>query len=85
MLVNQTGDGEDAVRAAEGGVGGIATLDDQQARFAVRVPHVGGAHQFVGYGAKKRKQTIMGIHELPVGVSAGKTFERELVGCQLRS
>jgi len=26
MLVNQTGDGEDAVHAAEGGVGGMVTL-----------------------------------------------------------
>ena len=49
----------------------LLKLDDQQARFAVRVPHVGGAHQFVGDGANKRKQTIIGILELPVGVSAG--------------
>jgi len=64
---------------------GIAALDDQQAQLAIRVPHVGIAHQVVGDGAHKWKQTIFGIFELPVGVSAGETFDRELVGLQLRS
>jgi hypothetical protein len=48
-------DGEDAIRAAEGGASGIAPLGDQQARFAVRVPHVGGVHQVVGNDALKWK------------------------------
>ena len=73
-------DREDAVCAADGGVSGIAALDDQRARFAVQVPHVGVAHQVVGNGAREWKQTIFGIFELPVGVSAGETFDRELVG-----
>jgi hypothetical protein len=37
-------DGEDASRAANGGVSGIATLDDQQAQFAICVPHIRGVH-----------------------------------------
>jgi hypothetical protein len=74
-----TNDGEEAVRAAEGGVGGIPALDNQQARFTVRVPHVGGVYRFVGDGANQWKQTINGTLELPVGVSEGETFERELV------
>ena len=77
--------GEDAVRAADGGASGIAALDDQQARFTVRVPHVGVAHQVVGDGDHKWKQTIFGKIKLPVGVSAGETFDCELVGVQLRS
>jgi len=39
----------------------------------------------VGDDAHKWKQTIFGIFELPVGVSAGETFDRKLVGIQLRS
>ena len=41
--------------------------------------------QIVGDGAPKWKQMIFGIFELPVEVSAGETFERKLVGRQLRS
>jgi hypothetical protein len=50
---------EYAVRAADGGASGIAALDDQQAWFAIRVPHVGVVHQVVGDGAHKWKQTIL--------------------------
>ena len=78
-------DGEDPVRAAGGGASGIAVLNDQQARVTIRVPHVRFAHQVLGDGAHKWKQTIYGVFELPVGVSAGETFDRELAGPQLRS
>jgi hypothetical protein len=43
------------------------------------------AHQIFSDDAHKWEQTIWGIFESPVGVSAGETFERELVGLQLRS
>jgi hypothetical protein len=43
------------------------------------------AHQFVIDTAHKGKETIVGESELPVGVSAGITLERELVGIQFRS
>jgi hypothetical protein len=51
---------------------GLAAFDDQQARFAIRVPHIRVAHQVIGDGAHKWKQTIFGIFELPVGISMGK-------------
>jgi len=58
-------DGEDAVGAADGSTSGISIiLDDQQARFAVRVPHVGVVHQVVG-GAHQWKQTIFGDIRTP--------------------
>ncbi len=79
-------DGEDAVRAAEGGASGVSVLDDQQARFAVRVLHVGVVHQVVGEGAHKWKQAIVGgIFEFPISVPAGETFDCEFVGIQIRS
>lgn len=71
---------KDAVRAADGGASGFAALDDQRGRFAVRLPHVGVAHQNVGNSSHKWKQTIFGIFKLP-----GGTFDCELVGLQLCS
>jgi hypothetical protein len=65
-------DKEGAGRTADGGVSGTAALDDHQAQFAVCVPHIGGAHQFVGDDAPQWEETIYGIFELPVGVSAGE-------------
>jgi len=78
-------DRNDAIRAAEGGASGTARLDDQQTRFAIRVPHVGGAHQGVGDGALKCELTVFGIFELPVIISAGETLSRELSVLHLRS
>ena len=66
-------DREDTVRAADGGTSGIVIiLDNRQAWFAMRVPHVGVVHQVVGDSAYQWKQKIFGIFELPIGVSAGK-------------
>jgi hypothetical protein len=65
-------DAEDAVGAADGGASGVAVLHDQQAGLAGRVPHIGVAHQVVTDGVHEGKETIAGITELPVGVTAGK-------------
>jgi hypothetical protein len=78
-------DAEDAVRAVDGGASGVTVLDHQQAELAVQVPHIGVAHQVVTDGAHEGKVTIVRESELPVGVSAGITLERELVGIQFRS
>jgi len=51
----------------------------------VQVTHVGVAHQIVADGAHEGKETIVRESELPVGVSAGITLGRELVGIQFRS
>jgi hypothetical protein len=78
-------DGEGAGRAADRGVSGTAALDDHQAQFAVCVPHIGGVHQFVGDDAPQWEETINGIFELPVSVSAGESLEREIFGRQRRA
>ena len=76
-------DAENAACMADGGVNGVTFLD--QTELAVQVPHIRGVHQFVTDGAHEGKETIFGEPELPVGVNAGITLERELVGVEFHS
>ncbi len=76
IVVVVANDGEDAVGTANGGVSSSAALNDQQARFTIRVQLVGGAHHVISKGTHKRKQTTFGI--LIISLFGGKSFRLEL-------
>lgn len=71
-----TDNAEDAVGPTDGGAGGIAVLDHQQARLLILIiiPHIRVAHQLLVDGALERKEAIGGIFELPVCVTPGETL-----------
>lgn len=77
--------GEYTGSAAYGDAGGIAILDNQQARFTVVVEHIWFAHGVFRDEAPKWEETVIRILKARGGVDAGVHLECELVLWNLRA